>query len=346
MNSIQTAETIPSNWYFDAKILAKEYSIIFSREWQLACSESQLTSPGDTFITTIAGQPIVIIRQHDSSIKAFYNVCSHRAGRLIREKSCVKSLQCTYHGWVFGLDGALKKTREFEGVANFNPDEYGLTPVEIDTWMGLVFINLSTNPKPLSYHLDGIKERIAPIDFSSYQFRTRVSYTINCNWKVYMDNYLEGYHIPMVHPKLNKVVDYKSYKTELYDNYSLQWCPLDSELSPYGKTNDGKDAAYYFTIFPNILFNIAPGRLQTNIIEPTGPTTCNVHFDYFFEDPTEDVSEDFNFSELVQQEDILVCEEVQIGLQSPAYDKGRFSVQSEPGVHHFQSMIQLKLAHG
>ena len=160
-----------------------------------------------------------------------------------------------------------------------------------------------------------------------------------------MDNFLEGFHIPFVHPELNKVINYKSYKTEIYERFSLQWCPLDSELSPYGKSANSKEnKAFYFTIFPNIILNIAPGRLQTNIVEPKNSKTCVVHFDYHFDNPEEaDIEKDADFSEMVQQEDILICENVQKGLESKGYDKGKFSPLNEQGVFHFQSLVKSSL---
>jgi len=341
IQSIELAETIPSKWYFDPFIFKTEQHQIFSETWQLVGSESKIPNLGDTLITEIGENPILVSRQPEGKIKAFYNVCRHRGGPLLRKNACVKSFQCKYHGWVYNRDGTLRSTREFDGVENFDFENHGLVSIHLESWMGLIFVNLSESPKLLDHYLSGIKERLDPLDFTDYQFHSRESYNIRCNWKVYLDNYLEGYHIPLVHPKLNTVVDYKSYKTELFEYYSLQSCPIDPEISPYGKTELGTDLAYYFTIFPNILLNIAPGRLQTNIVEPTGPTSCVVHFDFYFENPNKtDLKSDFEFSELVQQEDIQICEDVQRGLESKAYDKGRFSVQSEKGVHHFQSLLK------
>lgn len=347
INPIEQSETIPSNWYQSPEIFDIEKERIFSKSWQLVGAESGIPNPGDSRIADIGNNPIMVVRQSDKSIKAFFNVCQHRGGPLLRENGCNKTLQCKYHGWVYDLNGTLKKTREFDGVENFTKKDYNLKPIRIDVWMGLIFVNLSNQAPELSEHLSGITSRIAPIDFSKYSYHSRESYAVQCNWKVYMDNFLEGYHIPFVHPQLNEVMDYKSYRTELSDQYSLQWCPLDSELSPYGKTDLGDDTAYYFTIFPNILLNIAPGRIQTNIIEPKSPISCTIHFDYFFTNPNDaQIEKDFEFSDLVQKEDIQICEDVQKGLTSKGYDTGRISVHSESGLYHFQSLIKQYLSNG
>ena len=343
---LDIAETLPSNWYSDPEIAKLEKDKIFSNEWLLIGSASQLKKPGDTLNVSTIENHIIIVKQTDNELKAFYNICRHRAGRLVREKSCLKKIQCSYHGWIYNLDGTLKSAREFDGTKNFDFNDHNLVSIYLKMWKGLIFINFSKNPSPIRKFLDAIDKRIHSTDFSRYVYHGRVSYNIKSNWKVYMDNFLEGYHIPFVHPGLNKLVNYKSYKTELFDNFSLQWCPIDNEKSPYGNAKNNHSFAYYFTIFPNILLNITPGRLQTNIIEPTSPNTCVVHFDYYFENSNISIDSDLEFSESVQQEDILICEEVQLGLESNAYNTGRFSVKSEAGVHHFQSLFKKRISDG
>ena len=343
-DTVESEITIPSKWYYENEFLDQEKREIFLKEWQLVGSHSQIKNPGDVLVAEIANNPIIISRQKDNTLKGFYNVCQHRGGPLAYENCSLSKLQCKYHGWVYDLNGNLKSARGFK-KSELKVEDYDLTPVNIAEWMGQVFVNLSSNPVDLGSQIDEIKTLVSPIDFSNYVFKFRESYEINCNWKVYMDNFLEGFHIPFVHPELNKVIDYKSYKTEIYDRFSLQWCPLDSELSPYGKSpTPEENKAFYFTIFPNIILNIAPGRLQTNIVEPKGSKSCVVHFDYHFDNPEEtNIEQDAEFSEIVQQEDILICESVQKGLESNGYDQGKFSPLHEQGVLHFQSLIRNSL---
>lgn len=346
--SIENSSTIPSEFYSNKDIYDLEKNAIFDKSWHLIGSQSRIPNFGDTLNAEVLDEPILIVRQKDLSLKAFFNVCQHRGGPLVRKNCTVKSFQCRYHGWIYNIDGSLQKTRDFSGVENFKKQDYGLKSINVFSWMGLIFINLNSKVTSFPLSNTSIENRISSINISNFKYHSRKSYKLNCNWKVYIDNYLEGYHIPFVHPKLNKVIDYKSYKTELYEGYSIQWALIDPELSPYEKNQKSNNSfAFYFTIYPNILLNIAPGRLQTNIIKPDSPNSCTVHFDYYFGDiPAENIKKDFDFSEEVQLEDIQICEEVQKGIESRAYNIGRISKKSEQGLHHFQSYYKKQLSNG
>lgn len=190
--------------------------------------------------------------------------------------------------------------------------------------------------------MDGISNRLSPIELSSFNHFFDKTYKINCNWKVYVDNFLEGYHIPIVHPELSKLLDYSSYTVETYPWHSLQHSPLKEEDNIYGT---GKGEAFYYFIFPNIMLNILPGRLQTNVIRPISPTETEVLFSYYYRDIKSDealksIHDDISYSHKIQMEDIEICEDVQKGLGSKAYDKGRFSVEREEAVYHFQSLLK------
>jgi choline monooxygenase len=211
----------------------------------------------------------------------------------------------------------------------------------------LLFVALEQPIVSLEELFSGVRERICSVDLSSLQFHSREMYEINCNWKAYIDNYLEGYHVPIVHPELMKLYDFNQYKTDTYEWYSLQHSPLsEGEVLYSERVKEGgvAEALYYF-VFPNLMLNILPGRLQTNIIQPIDENRCRVIFDYYYEDITSPealvhIEADIRFSESVQQEDIEICELVQRGLKSSAYDRGRFSVKRENAVYHFQSLLK------
>ena len=339
-------KTIPSSWYSDEKILKIEKENIFSKSWHLLGSIDRIPNKGDYLIKTINEQPIVIIKDKVGKINVFYNVCQHRGCVLLEKDGNSKQIKCGYHGWVYELNGKLKAARGFD-KEDLDFEELNLKSIEHYIWMNQIFVKLQSDCNNLPKTLKEIENIISPIKFDNYLFHCRKSYKIKCNWKVYMDNYLEGFHIPIVHPKLNSVIDYKSYSTEIFDNFSLQWCHINAQSSPYKKTDD-TSKAYYFTLFPNILFNIVPGRLQTNIIEPINASSCNVYFDYYFEneEDLESIQEDISFSEEVQNEDINICERIQIGLESDGFDNGVFSKKYETGVCHFQSYIDKKINNG
>lgn len=344
---IARSETIPSSWYTDPRQIWVENKAIFSKEWHLVGHESQFADAGQSVCVQVAGNPVIVLRTERGSLSAFYNVCKHRGGPLAVKQGTRSMLQCEYHGWTYSSDGSLRGVPNFNYVELFDKKDFGLQPVRLEIWQGLVFINLDDRATPLAERLTGIKERISPVDLTQMRYHTRTVDIINCNWKVYVDNFLEGYHIPIVHPELAKLLDYSQYITEISDNYSLQYSPFVSGSSDNPYMAENGEAWYYF-IYPNIMLNILPGRLQTNVIEPLGHDRCRVIFDFYYSDVDAAktsglIESDMRYSADIQHEDIEICEKVQIGLGSVAYDKGRFSVERELGVWHFQSCIKNSL---
>jgi len=316
---------------------------VFAATWQHVADVQQLAKPGDHVLADVAGEPIIVVRASDGELRAFYNVCRHRGGPLALKDGNADMLICKYHGWTYRLDGMLRGVPHFNLVELFDKRDYGLTPVQLGLWEGLVFVSLCERPKPLETHLSGIRERIAPTHVGSLTFARRVEYDVHANWKVYVDNYLEGYHIPYVHPELLQLYsDYESYRTEVSDWYSVQVGALQVERNVY--TASGGEALYYH-VFPNLMLNVVPGRLQSNVVVPVAPDRCKVIFRYYYDDVTsaaarERIEADVTFSDTVQREDAEICERVQRGLGSRAYDKGRFSVRFEEGVYHFQKLLK------
>ncbi|MEL7362390.1 MAG: aromatic ring-hydroxylating dioxygenase subunit alpha [Bacteroidota bacterium] len=340
------AETIPSRWYTDPRMLDFEQATMLRQTWHYVGHASQLPGPGHFLRADVAGEPLVVVRGKDEKVRAFYNVCRHRGGPLATEdRGCARMLQCQYHGWTYTLDGTLRGVPRFDCTELFDKRDYGLVPVEVAAWDGLLFVRLEAGGPSLDALLDGIAERIAPLHLGGLRFHGRVAYDVACNWKVYVDNYLEGYHLPLVHPDLCKTLDVRAYVTETFAYHSLQHSPLrDGDGNPYG---DGE--AFYYFAFPNTMLNILPGRLQVNSVLPTGPASCRVLFDYVYADldtpaAQQRIAEDLAFSDAVQQEDIDVCEHVQRGLASAGYDRGRFSVECERGVYHFQTLLKAAYA--
>ncbi len=344
---IERSETIPSSWYTHPDFHQFDREVIFSRNWTFVGHINQLQNQGDYILGEAAGNPIIVIKDGDV-VRAFYNVCRHRGGPLALDCEeggrCgnIKIFQCKYHGWTYKLDGSLRGVPRFNRVDLFDKKDFGLIPVEIKITEGLIFIRLKKSNVSPDIILKEIAERISPIKLHTKKFIKRVNYEINCNWKVYIDNYLEGYHLPYVHPELSKLLDYKNYITEVHDYYSLQYSPLQDDSNFYGGENE---SAFYYFIFPNLMLNILPGRLQTNLVIPIAHNKCKVIFDYFYDDVISEesrkiVAEDLEYSDKIQQEDIEICEYVQRGLESMAYDKGRFSVECEKGVYHFQSLLK------
>ncbi len=338
--SLDEATTLPAEMYTERRWLDIDNNILLASQWQLVGSMHQLQNVGDQIVTHVAGKPVVVVLNQQQEIKAFYNVCRHRAGPVATENGNSLSLRCKYHGWTYNLDGQLKMAPEMNTTPDFDVCQYHLPEVQVDVWENFIFVCLQKTSISLQEIFSGIKDNIRPIDISKMQFHHRQEYVIDCNWKVYMDNYLEGYHLPHVHPGLSKLLDYRTYDTKLYKWYSYQFSPLESSENFY---DEGK--AHYYCVFPNLMLNILPGRLQTNLILPVSENTCKVIFDYYYTDLDTDktrkmILQDLEFSDQIQEEDITICQYVQKGLGSGSYEAGRLCNKRETGVYHYQELIR------
>ncbi len=342
------AGTIPSRWYSDPAILAREEERIFGRTWQLVGHLEQVRLPGDYFTCTVAGEPLAITRSEDGALHAFSSVCRHRAGPVARGAGHRKTLQCGYHGWTYGLDGRLLTTPEFEGVRCFEKSQMSLPAARVETWGPFLFVNLDRQARPLSEFLGSIPEETRDLPLEKMSLFKKVDYEVACNWKTYVDNYLEGYHIPIVHPRLFQELDYRAYRVETGLLHCKQHAPIraKAEESLYRRNlpPDARPEALYYWMFPNLMLNLYQDNLQTNVILPLAPERTLTRFEWYVLDPNspgvaEEFARSFAFSDQVQQEDIGICEAVQRGLRSRNYESGRFSVLRENGVHHFQGLL-------
>lgn len=346
-NPLERAWTIPGPWYFDARIAELERESVFGGNWQVIGRLDQVQQPGQFFTIDINQEPLLIVRSEDGQLRGFYNVCRHHAAAVEpRTAGCAKQFRCPYHGWTYGNDGALKGLVEFEGVCNFERKENGLVPVHVDTWENLVFVNLSGKAEPLSDFLGKVPSLVAPLKLTEkLHFFDRRIYTLKCNWKVYVDNYLDGgYHVPHAHKGLSSVVEYTKYTIENFERACLQSSPLDSSTaieSAIGATRQGQ--AFYLWIYPNFMINAYSGVMDTNLVLPLGVDQCAVIFDYYFADigaaAAQQHRDSIAVSEKVQDEDMAICDSVQRGLASRAYVAGRLSVRREAGEHLFHRLL-------
>jgi|SRR5579875_160779 len=350
---LERAFTIPAVWYTDPEWAALEQRAVFARTWQLAGRVDQLRTSGDFLTTQIAGEPIIVVRHTDDTLRAFYNVCRHHAAAVATEPSGrVSNFRCPYHGWTYGTDGSLKGTPDFDGVCGFDRAQNGLMPARVDSWENFIFVNLDNLAEPLRNFLGGLAGRVKPLQLSNLHFFERRIYDLNCNWKVYVDNYLDGgYHVPHLHKGLNSVLDYANYTIENEDRYSLQSSPVKTSHpgadADAAATRQG-DRAYYFWQYPNFMLNWYEGYLDTNLVLPLSVDRCRVIFDFYFAQ-VDGAAADYNrqsisVSHRVQEEDVDICEAVQRGLHSRAYQAGRLSVRREAGEHLFHRLLYADLS--
>jgi choline monooxygenase len=350
-NPLDHASTIPSPWYFDEGLAELENSAVFGKSWQVVGRADQVQNPGQFLTADIAGDPIVVVRGEDSQLRAFYNVCRHHAAAVVTEaQGCAKQFRCPYHGWTYGIDGALKGMVEFDGVCDFERSANGLVSVLVDTWENFVFVNLDPDAGSLRDFLGSIPPIVAPLHLpKKLRYFDRRIYTLRCNWKVYVDNYLDGgYHVPHAHKGLSSVIEYTKYTIENFERACLQSSPLSSDSSSEaGVASTRQGRAFYLWIYPNFMLNAYEGVMDTNVVVPLGVDKCAVIFDYYFSDISAAAEirnrESIAVSEKVQDEDMGICDAVQRGLGSRAYLAGRLSVRREAGEHLFHRLLHADL---
>jgi choline monooxygenase len=352
---LSEASTIPSEWYTDPRVLELERHTVFSRTWQIAGRVDQLRQPGQ-YVTceTPAGEPIVVVRGDDGVLRGFFNVCRHHAAAVVSlTEGSAKHLRCPYHGWTYGLDGSLKGTPDFTGVCNFDRASNGLAPVDIGEWEHWVFVRLTPDGPSLEQFLDGdLKNRVPSRAVAGFHWMERRVYTVDCNWKVFVDNYLDGgYHVPHLHKGLDSVLDYGGYTIENGARFCLQSSPMvaDGADARTGSVRSG-DRALYLWLYPNFMINCYAEAMDTNLVIPRGADRTDVVFDFFFADVSDGARqrnlESIAVSEQIQDEDVGICASVQRGLMSRAYTAGRLSVRREAGEHLFHQLLYDDLVSG
>lgn len=348
------ASTPPSSWYIDLRVFELELSSVVSRSWQFVGRSDQVRNPGQYLTTEVAKEPIVVVRANDGILRGFFNVCRHHAAAVMTSpEGGAVNLRCPYHGWTYDLTGVLIHTPEFAGVANFDRNANGLVPIQVAEWHNWIFARLEpTGPSLQEFLGSDFIDRLKPSNLERLNWLERRSYFLNCNWKVFVDNYLDGgYHVPHIHGGLSSVLDNSKYKIEIGERYCLQSSPISAGKGEAQTSAVRKgDRAYYFWLYPNFMINVYQDVMDTNLVIPHGVDKTEVVFDYYFADTSESEREtnlaSIAVSEQIQAEDVAICESVQYGLNSRAYDKGRLSVRREAGENLFHRLLHADLKAG
>ena len=351
---IERAWTIPAAWYVDPRVYELERAAVFAGSWQLAGRADQLTEPGRFVTCDVAGEPVVVVRGSDRRLRAFFNVCRHHAAEVMTEaEGCAKQLRCPYHGWTYTLEGELRGTPDFGGVCDFERAANGLLPVACAEWENWVFVRVGEGGPPLAEFLGGeLVAQLGALELRGLRWVERRHYSFECNWKVFVDNYLDGgYHIPYLHKGLDSVLDYSEYRVENGPRHCLQSSPMvsDGAEEQTGAVRRGARALYYW-VYPNLMINWYEGVMDTNLVVPRGVDRTEVIFDFYFADVS-DAARASNLASIavgqrIQDEDTAICKSVQRGLQSRAYRAGRLSVRREAGEHLFHRLLHADLKAG
>lgn len=288
---------------------------------------SQVASAGDCLAGDVAGWPVVAVRGSDGELRAFHNVCRHRASLVVRERTTTcAALQCPYHGWTYALDGSLKRTRDFgEDV-----DDLPLHAVRVGTWGGLVFVNLDVDADPLRESLGALVDECSAFDMTAFELVAESSHVLQCNWKTYADNYGEGYHIPFIHPALNRQLDMREYRVDVFDRWTRHSAPM----------RDGSPAAgVWLWRFPNLALNVYADGMNVERFTPLSATTTRIDYAYFFRDGVAD-EQAMKLSYELLAEDGEMCEVVQRNLEAGIYDTGILSPRHEGGLVLLHSLVR------
>lgn len=349
---IERAWTIPGDWYTDLRVEALERRTVWSRTWQLVGRTEQVAKPGQFVTAVVGGEPVVVVRGNDGELRGFFNVCRHHAAAVMTAPcGQVDRMRCPYHGWTYDLTGRLRGVPEFDGVREFDKDTTGLVPLAVATWEQLVFVHLDPNPVPIADYLGALVGQVAPLGLGQLQFCERREYELACNWKVFVDNYLDGgYHVPHLHHGLSSILEYTEYTIENFERFCLQSSPIDASGGEVMTAAVRRGKALYYWMYPNLMLNWYEGYLDTNLVIPLGIDRVKVIFDFYFDDISdarrERNAQSMAVSERIQDEDHAICESVQRGLSSRAYRAGRLSVRREAGENLFHKLLARDLRGG
>ncbi|MEP3628725.1 MAG: aromatic ring-hydroxylating dioxygenase subunit alpha [Hyphomicrobiales bacterium] len=347
--------TMPARFYVSADIYDMEKEAIFYKTWHYAGHVSQVAEKRSYFTTKIHEQNVFVTRGQDDEIRAFYNVCAHRGHELLQGAGRKSVITCPYHAWAFDFEGNLVNARNSENVAGFNKCDFSLKPVRMEIFCGMIMINLDPDATPFAEQFDGLEDEIRQYmpSVDTLEFAQRDTFDVASNWKVLVDNFLECYHCAPAHKDFVDLVDMDSYRTITHKRYSSQCAaaPRTTTSKAFSFEKGDVDFGYAgFFVWPNFTIWIYPGEANLSVLQmnPTAPTQTLEYQDWFTKggklSPQLKEAADYQ-KDILQPEDIGLCESVQRGLSSKAYNQGRFIVDhgktelSEHAVHHFQSMV-------
>ena len=347
--------SLPARYYTDSAVHRAERTAIFERSWSYVGHVSQVATTGDYLTATVYDQEIFVTRDGDNVINAFYNVCKHRGHELVQGSGRVKALKCPYHAWVYGLDGALKHSRNTSELPGFDPCDFALSRVQIESLCGFLFVNLDPEASSLASQTPGLEDELRHYcpEIDRIEFARRDSFDVAANWKTMVDNFLECYHCATAHRDFVDLVDMPSYRSAVHGIYSSHvsdGLPTEGN-SAYELTKGEVDFSYAgWFLWPNLTIWIYPGDAHVSVLQmlPTDTERCIEHQDWFCPGgtPTVQLKAAMNYQrDVLQPEDVGLWESVQRGLRSNGYNQGRFVIDdrrselSEHGVHHFQLMV-------
>lgn len=346
---ISKAETLPASFYRDHNLFETIKEKIFLKSWQWIGDETLVSLKQSThpfvLLDGFLNEPMLLTKNTGNDIACLTNVCTHRGNLISLKPEVSKQLKCSYHGRRFNLNGKFEYMPEFEKTQDFPRTCDNLHTFPLKKWGPLLFAGL--NPSfDFQQVIDKMNERIGFLPLNEFILDSSLNrdFTVDAHWALYCDNYLEGFHVPFVHKDLNAVLDYGRYKTEIYEYCNLQIGFTKDSQNVFNLPEDHADygknvAAYYYWVFPNMMFNFYPWGLSINIVQPINIKKTKVSFISYVYNADQLNKGAGSALDKVEQEDEEIVENVQKGVHSSFYKAGRFSPTKEQGVHHFHRLL-------
>jgi choline monooxygenase len=348
-SDVTQAATLPGSFYREARWFEAVRERIFLPAWHFlgnshALPASQHVQPVN-LLPGFMDEPLLLTRDAGDQVHCLSNVCTHRANLLVETGQHCRELRCRYHGRRFALDGHMKHMPEFKEARHFPAETDHLPSLPLRQLGPLLFAQLQTG-QDFGAWLQPVLERVGFLPMEEFVPAPQHgrTYLVKAHWALYVDNYLEGFHIPFIHPALNEVVSYPDYRYELFEQGNLQVGIAQAGEATFDLPSDHPDrgqavAAYYFWLFPNLMLNFYPWGLSLNVVEPISPVETRVRFESYVWKP--ELYDDGNRDLLhhTELEDEAVVEAVQKGVNARLYQRGRFSPKMEPAVHHFHLLL-------
>jgi Rieske 2Fe-2S family protein len=340
----QGARTLPGAYFTSPEIFREEGERIFTRRWLCLDREERIGRPGDYFVTEVAGESIIILRDQQATPRAFFNLCRHRGARLC-EEPCGRfseTLQCPYHAWTYSLDGRLIGAPNMNEVEDFSKADWPLNPVGLAVWEGFLFLNLEPRPEPFERAFEPLIGRFSRFNLPRLRLGRTVSYEVKANWKLIVQNYSECYHCPLVHPALNKITPPALGENDLSEGpfiggYMIMTGGESMTLTgrscgrPVGDLPpEDHQRVYYYSIMPNMLLSLHPDYVMFHTLWPLAPDLTRIHCSWLFHpdtlgNPQYNINDGVEFWDMTNRQDWHVCELSQLGVSSRAYQPGPYS---------------------
>jgi len=341
-NPVESAETLPASFYTDPQIYEAEKRTVFGSNWLYAGHVTELKHEGDYITGTYAQKPYIVVRAEDGQLRAFYNICRHHAMTVTQAPAGnTTEFVCNYHGWKYALNGRLKAAVGVKGIRDFAASKVSLYPIKMKQVGPMIFLHFGGQDEDSS-HVESGHEELRDTNYEKLSFVVRKDYKLNCNWKVFVDNYLDGgMHVKYAHPDLASNLDLSTYTTETRHKYSVQKAAASSSDRVSG-------TAHYVYLYPNFMINRYGDWMDTNLVIPTGVNECIVRMDYYLTDEKlkekDWIEKSLASSHKVQEEDVWLCEGVQVGLESGVYNVGRYAPSFEKGMHDFHKTLYTEIS--